>query len=243
MNDKDKLLKNELIQKYLDNGIDSMSEAEILELIVAFSEKKNIADVTEKTLKCYGSINNISRIDSKTLIESRLINVQSVVLIKLIAVMSCIYNMDKANIRRIDCTETAVAFLKNYFIGVAGEKTAVIALEEDFNIKDYCFVSSGNNKSVEISCRNILKFVLNNSVDMIIIAHNHPSGNPEPSENDIVTTKNIIRTFKNIGIILLDHIVLGQNEYFSMRENFSDTMFENVPDNNYKYNKIQKDIP
>jgi len=237
MDDKDKLLKNELMQKYLDNGLDSMSETEILELILAFSEKKDIADITEKLMECYGGINNISKIDTKTLIESKFINVQSAVIIKLIASMSRIYNMDKADIHRIDCIETAFAFLKNFYIGVSEEKIAVIALENDFTIKDCCFIATGTNTDVEISCRSILKFLLNNGADMIIMAHNHPSGNSRPSESDIITTQKIIKTFENIGITLIDHIVLGNNEYFSMRENFTDTMFKDVSDNGYRYNK------
>lgn len=237
MDDKDKLLKNELMQKYLDNGLESMSETEILELVLAFSEKKNIADTAEKLLECYGSINNISKTDIKSLVESKRITVHGAVIIKLIASMSRVYNMDKANINRIDCTETAFEFLKNYYIGVSEERMSVIALENDFNIKDCCFISSGTTTSVEVSCRNILKFLLNNGVDMLIMAHNHPSGSSRPSETDIITTQKIIKTFSDIGIVLIDHIVLGNNEYFSMRENLSDTLFKNVPDNGYTYNK------
>lgn len=237
MDNKDKLLKNELMQKYLDNGLESMFETEILELVLAFSEKKDIAGVTEKLLKCYGSVNNISKMDIKTLIESKRITLNSAILIKMISSLSRIYNMDKANISKVDSAETAWLFLKNYYIGVSGERMAVIALENDFTIKDCCFIASGNNVSVKISSQNILRFLLNNGVDMFIIAHNHPSGNSRASEKDIESTEDIIKIFESVGIVMIDHIIVANHEHFSMRENCSDTVFRDVPDNGYKYNK------
>lgn len=234
-NKKDKSLKDELLKEYFNNGLIFMSESEILQLILSFSEKKNIPDISETLLERYGSIANISKIEPKTLMKDKLLNDKSIVLIKMIAVMSRLYNMDKSNITKIDSVSTAIDFLKNYYIGVACERIAVIALEKDLIIKDYCFISSGTNADVKISCRDITRFSLNNDVDMIIIAHNHPLGEPQPSEMDIITTQQIIKVLENIGVIMIDHIVVGQNDCLSMRETLNDIVFKDIPDCGYKY--------
>src|SRR5712692_6433145 len=53
----------------------------------------------------------------------------------------------------------------------------------------------------------------------IIIAHNHPSGNVEPSENDLKTTSQLQKAGEILGITLLDHIIFSKEKYFSMKEN------------------------
>ena len=52
----------------------------------------------------------------------------------------------------------------------------------------------------------------------IILLHNHPSGDPSPSKDDLVLTKRMADTGSMIGIPLLDHIVIGDNRYISLRE-------------------------
>ena len=56
------------------------------------------------------------------------------------------------------------------------------------------------------------------SAARIIVCHNHPSGNPEPSENDRVFTKRLIRCGELMGVEVLDHIVVGHESYVSLRE-------------------------
>ena len=60
--------------------------------------------------------------------------------------------------------------------------------------------------------------VLSNTI-IIILAHNHLSGNAEPSEQDLQVTQRIQETGALLGIELIDHIVIGENNYYSLREN------------------------
>lgn len=234
---KSESLKDILIKKYLTDGLETMSEIEILQLILSFSEKKNISETAAKLMERYGSISHISRLDPKTLIKDDLLNSRSAVLLKMIAVISRLYNIDKNNIRKIDSAENAVNFLKSYYIGIPEERITVIALESNFDIKGHCFISSGTSEDVRISCHDIAKFTLNNDSDMIIVAHNHPLGTAEPSDADLITTRFMIKTLENIGINLIDHIIIGEADNFSMREHFYNSIFKNVPDCGYRYNK------
>ena len=66
--------------------------------------------------------------------------------------------------------------------------------------------------------REILYYACKNMATSVIIVHNHPSGSPEPSENDLRFTQKIKRSCEDIGIICLDHIVIGKYQYYSFRE-------------------------
>ena len=66
--------------------------------------------------------------------------------------------------------------------------------------------------------REIFKAAIKYSSARLIIAHNHPSGNPEPSEADLSFTKRMVEAGNIIGIELLDHFIVGEESYISLKE-------------------------
>lgn len=79
-------------------------------------------------------------------------------------------------------------------------------------------LSHGNVNSSIFGVREIFqKALLANAVSIILI-HNHPSGNPKPSVQDIESTKRAVEAGKLIGIEVLDHIIIGDNSYTSLKE-------------------------
>lgn len=66
--------------------------------------------------------------------------------------------------------------------------------------------------------REILKYAIQNSASSIILVHNHPSGDPTPSPNDIVVTSKIIKAGELVGIEVRDHIIIGGNNHASLIE-------------------------
>ena len=74
--------------------------------------------------------------------------------------------------------------------------------------------------------REIFKSAINYSSSSIILVHNHPSGNPSPSPEDIEITKQIIQSGKILDINVLDHVIIGHNDYYSIRENNKE-LFDN----------------
>ena len=67
--------------------------------------------------------------------------------------------------------------------------------------------------------REIFKEAMKNSSVYIILVHNHPSGDPTPSVADLKFTNQVYKTSKIIGIPLLDHIIIGNNKYYSFYDN------------------------
>ncbi len=66
--------------------------------------------------------------------------------------------------------------------------------------------------------REVFKMALAESAAHIIVAHNHPSGDPTPSREDIEITQKLAETGKIMGIDLLDHVIIGDGRHFSMKE-------------------------
>lgn len=84
-------------------------------------------------------------------------------------------------------------------------------------IKEQTIFTGSFNESL-INPREIFKFALEESADSIILIHNHPSGDSNPSMPDIETTQEILKAADILKIPLIDHIIIGGNNYFSFKE-------------------------
>ena len=79
-------------------------------------------------------------------------------------------------------------------------------------------MSVGSATAALVSPREIFLAALDKSAIQIVLMHNHPSGDPSPSREDILVTQRIHDAGEMIGIELLDHIIIGDNRYVSLRE-------------------------
>ena len=83
------------------------------------------------------------------------------------------------------------------------------------NIED---IFKGTITHSHIYTREIIKGALRNSATSIVCVHNHPSGNSTPSDADVEITKKIKDSCESIGIVFQDHIIIGDNQYFSFKD-------------------------
>lgn len=79
-------------------------------------------------------------------------------------------------------------------------------------------ISIGTLNSTQIHPRELFKPAIRHSAAAIILVHNHPSGDPTPSTEDIEVTKKLVESGKLMGIQVLDHLIIGDNHYTSMKE-------------------------
>ena len=76
-------------------------------------------------------------------------------------------------------------------------------------------ITEGTPTQATIYIRSILEEALHVSAAAIVLVHNHPSGNPEPSVGDDETTRDLIRACQLIGLVLLDHVIVGESDHYS----------------------------
>lgn len=76
-------------------------------------------------------------------------------------------------------------------------------------------ITQGTPTQATVYVRRILEEALHESAAAVVLVHNHPSGNPEPSAGDDETTRDLSRACKLIGLVLLDHVIVGEAEHYS----------------------------
>jgi DNA repair protein RadC len=98
------------------------------------------------------------------------------------------------------------------------EKFIVVSLNSSNRIIRYNIISTGNLTGSIVHPREVFKVAIENNSANIILIHNHPSGNCEPSNEDISTTKKLVEAGKLLDIEVFDHIIIADNNYLSFIE-------------------------
>jgi DNA repair protein RadC len=98
------------------------------------------------------------------------------------------------------------------------EVFAIICLTTKYRVIAYHEVSRGTLDSTLVHPREVFKAALLANAAAIIVCHNHPSGDPTPTVDDIEVTRRLAATGQVVGIEVLDHIVVGDGRYYSFKE-------------------------
>lgn len=101
------------------------------------------------------------------------------------------------------------------------ENLVMITLNTKNNVINYHKVFKGTLNSSTAHPRDIMRLAISDNAARIVIAHNHPSGETDPSSADLKFTSRLSEVGEITGIELLDHIIVGRNTYLSLREDYS----------------------
>ncbi|MEA3033257.1 MAG: repair protein RadC [Sphingomonadales bacterium] len=118
---------------------------------------------------------------------------------------------------RIATAEDAAGILAPMFAAAEAERILVIHLDSGQNLLGITVEASGEAEDVELPVAAIAASALRLGAEGIVVAHNHPSGNPEPSDADREATRRLAEVVRSIGVRLVDHLVFGGGETTSFR--------------------------
>ncbi|MEL6350945.1 MAG: DNA repair protein RadC [Cyanobacteria bacterium J06627_28] len=112
----------------------------------------------------------------------------------------------------------AAAFLGHELMWQTKERFAVLLLDVKHRILGSKVISIGTATETLAHPRDIFREVIKRGATRVIVAHNHPSGNLEPSVEDIALTRQLLKGAQLLGIPLLDHLILGNGDFSSIRQ-------------------------
>ncbi len=213
--------RERLKKKFIENGIEALNEYEVIELLLFFSiPVKDTKPIAKELLKEFKNIKGIFKnLDSKKILNVKGFGKNSLTLFKLIKELHSLIEKQKIFERKVlDNLEKVIKYAKISIGNRLKEELKVICLNSKNEIIDDVTVESGTENEIYIYPRKIVKIALENNSTAIILLHNHPSGNINPSQSDINITKNLKLLLENIGITLHDHIIVASDNYFSFKE-------------------------
>ena len=228
MNGKDSQGHRERIrEKFLNNGIDGFAEYEILELLLTYCiPRKDTKPIAKELLNKFKSLDNVFKADLDKLSAIDGLGKNSVAFLKLIGDLpSIIYKDDLKNKKlieketlKISNKDILLKYLRNKIGYEEIEKFYVLYLSSSNEVIEFEENSVGTLDRSSVYPREIYKKIINLNAKSIILAHNHPSDNITPSKCDIDLTNEIAKGLKNFGALLIEHIIITKNSYFSFLE-------------------------
>lgn len=220
------LLVNELNEgerpreRFLYAGKAALSDAELLAIILRTgTRQENVLHFSQRVLKHFGSLQHLKQASLEEL--QKVHGVGQVKAIEIQAVIELGYRtMRTAKIRRGQVT-SSFALGQDLIVQMKDlEQEHLIAIyltTKNEIIKELTIFIGSLNQSIAHP-REIFKGAVRASAAGIVLAHNHPSDNLEPSKNDLSFTKRIVEAGDLMGIRVLDHLIIGHDDYLSMKE-------------------------
>ena len=210
-------------KRFLDKGIHSFSDYEILEFLLFYCNAQgDTKPIAKAILKKFKSLNRVFKADVKELETVEGVGPISAILIKFVGeLLTELYGENlkiETKADKITDKEALLKFLRNKIGYEDVEKFYVIYLSSSNEVIAFEESSSGTLDRSSIYPREIYKRVIMENAKSIIIAHNHPSGNTCPSKCDIDITNEIAKGLKNFGALLIEHIIITRDSYFSFLE-------------------------
>jgi len=120
---------------------------------------------------------------------------------------------------RIKDSQTAYRLLESLFDGLDREHFMIVALDAKHSVIGINTVSIGSVTLSIVHPREVFKPLILMNASAVILAHNHPSGDPTPSQEDRALTRRLKDGGELFGITVLDHLILGEGRYYSFADN------------------------
>lgn len=207
-------------EKAIRNGIESLSNVELLAIILKSGFKGESALVlAQKLLNKYGSINNLFNTNFESLI--RIKGIKSAKATQIIAVAEIIKRLINTQLHSgesIKHPQDIAKYFEPIFRNKPQEQFVVVFLNIKNKVIKYEVLFKGGINFSLIDINLIFKKAIELAASKIICLHNHPSGDTTPSDSDIEISKRIAARGEILEIYLLDHIIIGKEKFTSLKQ-------------------------
>ena len=209
-------------ERFLALGSEALSDAELLAIILKTGTKEQTSlDLARSLLShCQGNLLNLYELTYEELLEQKGIGPVKAIQLKAVAELS----------RRIARTNRGYQLQMNnpgtiadYFMEDMRHYRMEVFKAAFFDAKCVFLgaetIAQGTLSFAYVPTTELFRKALLKNAVMIVVLHNHPSGDPVPSREDLELTRQIAHGAKLLGMTLVDHIVIGDNRYYSFKEN------------------------
>lgn len=207
-------------EKLLEIGANNLSTAELLAIFLRIGNKnKNAIELGADILHTYGGLRGLYDVSPIELLNFRGLGKAKVA--QLLATIELNKRYLEENLidrHIISDSKMMFDYLYSSMRDLKFEIFKVICLDSNNQINSIKDMFKGSLAENAIYPRDIVKFAIENNAIAIICVHNHPSGNIQPSEADKLLTKKLIQGCDFMGISFYDHIIIGNNKYFSFQD-------------------------
>lgn len=206
-------------KKFIENGFDVFEPHEALEMFLFYAiPRKDTNPLAHRLLERYLTIGGVCDAPIDELMEEFGLSESAAAYIKMLPEMSRLYNESKmSDDNIIDCENLGKLF-QTKFIGRTSEAVALMLGDAKGKMIYFNIISKGSLNSSDMPIRKIVDLSLRHNAKTAFLAHNHPSGTALPSHSDLLTTQKVRETLLSVGVDLIDHFIITDDDYVSLRD-------------------------
>jgi DNA repair protein RadC len=208
-------------EKLLIKGKGALSDAELVAILIASGNRHESAvELSKRILQSLGNnLNRLAKLSAHDLIKFK--GIGEAKAISIIASLELGRRRRSADVLekdKIGGSKDAFQILQLKLEDIPHEEFWIVLLNRANKVIDTKLVGRGGVSSTVVDSKVIFSFALESLASGIILGHNHPSGNLKPSNSDLRLTKKIVDAGKIMEVPVLDHIIVGDNDYFSFAD-------------------------
>lgn len=209
-------------EKMLNKGVGVLSNAELLAILIGSGTQTETAvDLAKRLLQKYSNdLFELGKLSPNELAKQ----VKGIGKAKAVAISAALELGKRRRLllpKQLESIKSSTSVAEEFYpimSDLTHEEFWVLLLNKANKQIGKYKISSGGISSTIVDSRIILKYAIENLASNVVLVHNHPSGSLSPSRDDIELTKKIIIGCKALDIIVLDHIIIGQNKYYSFSD-------------------------
>jgi DNA repair protein RadC len=218
--DKGKGHRKRLREKFLDSGLAGFHDYEVVELLLTLAmPRKDCKDAAKAAMKQFKTLQGVLEASPKALCEVPGIGPKNLLGIKLIKAVADRY-LEKRLLHKDALNNSKELF--EYLYHSIRDKTRecfnVVFLDAKNRVVATETLFEGTLTASSVYPREVVLAALNQHAAALIFAHNHPSGDPKPSQEDIAITRQLVFACRVVGITVHEHLIIGNNRYFSFAD-------------------------
>ena len=207
----------ERVQSY---GLDSLAEHEALEYVLYLTNaQRDTNGIAHDLIDRFGDFAAVLEASEEELCTVEGVGPSTARMLHLLPQISRYYGRSRPSTTRcIKTTEQMGSYLMAKFAWSDYERAMLVSLDSRKRVRAAVWLREGTSDRVSLDIKNVVAAAIKGGTDAVVLCHNHPNGVALPSLEDMDATGSIARALGLVNVHLLDHFILTDTEYFSMRD-------------------------
>jgi DNA repair protein RadC len=216
--------RKRLRERFRQTGFEGFAGYEALELLLTYAiPRQDVKPVAKRLIERFGSVRGALDAPFAELSEVEGLSETSATFLHVVKECSALYLRERmkdgdAASTTLPSTAAALAYCELKMSGLRDEQFRVLFLNAQNQIIADEVLNEGTVNESVVYPRKVMERALHNKATALILVHNHPSGRCAPSDQDRVLTAAIIKTARDLGITVHDHLIIGKSDYYSFLE-------------------------
>lgn len=209
--------RERLRARFRREGLAGFAPHEVLELVLTYAiPRVDTNAIAHALIRRFGSLASVLEASPEELEQVAGVGPRASALISLMIPLMQKYEQEKLlPCQQLNTYAELAAYCRTLYLGVGHEQFYVLCFDAQLHLLAACRLADGTPGEVSVAPRMVLRELLRRDAMGAVISHNHPSGQPLPSEEDVAITREIHQLLRGAGIRLYDHVLIAGSQSYS----------------------------